>query len=574
MPIQSLSNGPVDVPIGRGQHSQESLPAPSPHLHVQDECGWKARSPPSVNDAALALADLRALLKSRNMMIHSDHILRTRLDYLDRFLAIYTAGKGWIEAANYAATIIGRGIGCSRRLRVWGKNFIRNRSALPYHYHANSGCGSLLDDVDFVEELLAHITDVGIHVSAQVIVDFVKKPEVVERYHILKPITLDTACEWMSKLNFKWRKPPKGTYLDGHERPDVVHYRQNIYLPALAQYEPMIRAWHKDNLAHLVNPSSPSPTRHTILWFNDQCIFYQNDRRKFRWVHVSEKPVPLPKGEGISLMVSDFISADYGWLRSPDGEESARVLFRPGANREGYFTNEDVLRQVDNAMDILQKYYPNDDHIFIFDNATIHTKRPPGSLSARRMPKKTPKPDPKKPEKEANWFVEVDATDERGNPVYGPDRKKLKKRIRMADGVLPNGQPQSLYFPEGHPQAGIFKGMATILMERGFFKEAGLRAQCKDFKCPDDRIDCCCRRFLFNQPDFTAVESTLEIRCKERGFPALFLPKFHPELNPIEQCWCRAKLMYREFPLSSKEDIMHSYVVDTLEAISLKHIRQ
>ena len=52
-------------------------------------------------------------------------------------------------------------------------------------------------------------------------------------------------------------------------------------------------------------------------------------------------------------MVSDFISADYGWLCSPDGGESARVLFQPGANWEGYFTNEDVLWPVDNAMDIL-----------------------------------------------------------------------------------------------------------------------------------------------------------------------------------------------------------------------------
>jgi hypothetical protein len=48
----------------------------------------------------------------------------------------------------------------------------------------------------------------------------------------------------------------------------------------------------------------------------------------------------------------------------------------------------------------------------------------------------------------------------------------------MADGALQNGQPQPLYFLEGHPQAGIFKGMAMILMERGFFKEAGVRANC------------------------------------------------------------------------------------------------
>jgi hypothetical protein len=58
------------------------------------------------------------------------------------------------------------------------------------------------------------------------------------------------------------------------------------------------------------------------------------------------------------------------------------VLFWPRANQEGYFTNEDMLWQVDGAMNILEKIYPHDNHIFIFNNATIHTKQPPSSLSA------------------------------------------------------------------------------------------------------------------------------------------------------------------------------------------------
>jgi hypothetical protein len=37
------------------------------------------------------------------------------------------------------------------------------------------------------------------------------------------------------------------------------------------------------------------------------------------------------------------------------------------------------------------------------------------------MSKKIPKPDPRKPDKEANWLVTVDVTDEQGCPVYGPD---------------------------------------------------------------------------------------------------------------------------------------------------------
>lgn len=71
---------------------------------MQIDYSWETRRPPSVNDATFALADLRALLKSHNVAIHSDRVLRTRLDHLDRFLAAYAVGKGWIEAANYTAT--------------------------------------------------------------------------------------------------------------------------------------------------------------------------------------------------------------------------------------------------------------------------------------------------------------------------------------------------------------------------------------------------------------------------------------------------------------------------------------
>jgi hypothetical protein len=81
-------------------------------------------------------------------------------------------------------------------------------------------------------------------------------------------------------------------------------------------------------------------------------------------------------------MVADFVSANYGWLRSPDGSEEARVLFKAGKNREGYSTSEDILKQTEKAIDILEKYYPKEDHVPVYDNATTHLKRPDGALSA------------------------------------------------------------------------------------------------------------------------------------------------------------------------------------------------
>jgi hypothetical protein len=86
-------------------------------------------------------------------------------------------------------------------------------------------------------------------------------------------------------------------------------------------------------------------------------------------------------------MVADMVSADYGWLCSPDGSEAAWVLFKAGKNHKGYFTNEDILDQANNAMDILVKHFPNKNHVLVFDNATTHTKQADGALLASKMTK-------------------------------------------------------------------------------------------------------------------------------------------------------------------------------------------
>jgi hypothetical protein len=92
-------------------------------------------------------------------------------------------------------------------------------------------------------------------------------------------------------------------------------------------------------------------------------------------------------------MVVDLVSADFGWLWSPDGRKEVRVLFKAGKNREGYFTTDDILKQVEKAINILEKYYPGQDHVLIYDNASTYQKWPDGSLSARKMPKFTSKPE-------------------------------------------------------------------------------------------------------------------------------------------------------------------------------------
>jgi len=54
----------------------------------------------------------------------------------------------------------------------------------------------------------------------------------------------------------------------------------------------------------------------------------------------------------------------------------------PGKNKDGYFTNVDICEQANKAMAILQEFYPQYEHLLIYDNASTHLKRAPDALSA------------------------------------------------------------------------------------------------------------------------------------------------------------------------------------------------
>jgi hypothetical protein len=106
----------------------------------------------------------------------------------------------------------------------------------------------------------------------------------------------------------------------------------------------------------------------------------------------SKTPKPVPKGKGASLMVADFVSANYGWLCSPDSSKSACVLFKAGKNHDGYFSNANIIDHTTQAMDLVTKYYPNDNHVFVLDNAPLHMKQADMALLACNMPLNPTKP--------------------------------------------------------------------------------------------------------------------------------------------------------------------------------------
>ena len=146
----------------------------------------------------------------------------------------------------------------------------------------------------------------------------------------------------------------------------------------------------------------------------------------------------------------------------------------------------------------------------------------------------------------------------------------------MRHGFIPQtGEPQSFYFPSNHPtMRGWFKGMEQIIRERGLWPEHGLPAECPGFRCEGGHTDCCCRRLLFNQPDFVFQKSQLEELIERRGHLCDFYPKYHCELNFIEQYWGAAKLRFRVAGHAKTLDEMEKKVIACLDDVPLLQIRR
>jgi hypothetical protein len=146
----------------------------------------------------------------------------------------------------------------------------------------------------------------------------------------------------------------------------------------------------------------------------------------------------------------------------------------------------------------------------------------------------------------------------------------------MHSGTLPNGEPQVFYFLEDHPSMpGWFKSMETIIWECGLWPDKGdLLTQCPGFHCPPNCIDCCCRHILFLQPDFMPQKPQLQELVESHGHLCDYYPKYHCEMNFIEQYWGAAKLHFHMTGWAATIDKMEKKVIQCLDDIPLLHIQQ
>ncbi|KIK74154.1 hypothetical protein PAXRUDRAFT_20159 [Paxillus rubicundulus Ve08.2h10] len=208
----------------------------------------------------------------------------------------------------------------ARQLRSWTKAFISDRDELLFDLYGASKILKLNDE-ELASELHAHLQSVNKFVKAANLVQYISDNNVQKQFGFKSTISLATAKCWMHVLGYRWKSNHHGQYVDGHECGDVLRYCQESYIPAVIKYEACMRKWEKDGVtSELTFPTGEKPIEE---WYQDEVTFYAHDHRHSGWKHIDVGSDHRPKGEGASIMVSDFVSADRGWCHSPDGQESA-----------------------------------------------------------------------------------------------------------------------------------------------------------------------------------------------------------------------------------------------------------
>ena len=258
-----------------------------------------------------------------------DLVTRRRIQGMMGLLNLYLEeglNLSWRKTSMVVSKTQGYGDTHARRIRKWTLQFLQTNT-LPFH-RLGHGRWTVLCDEDIASEIKLKVVEKSKKgfMKAEDIVDLVASPEMQRTFSekglCKTSISNRTAACWLQKLEWRYQHARNGMYIDGHEREDVVAYRC-AFVEQWKTYDMCFHRWDNDGfeLPCLTGFAVPDGLPfQLVLITHDESTFYQNDQRKTVWVQKTSRPTPQPKGDGQSIMISDFLTSEWGRLR--DGDES------------------------------------------------------------------------------------------------------------------------------------------------------------------------------------------------------------------------------------------------------------
>jgi len=166
--------------------------------------------------------------------------------------------------------------------------------------------------------------------------------ELFPRIHVKvgRGVSLNTARCWLWCEGFRYISHKKGLYFDGHDRPDVVSYRQDHFLPTMKKHKPRLIHYTIGNVEKELEVKPANYVeQQLVLIAHDKMTAQANESNGKSWVFGDEHHL-RKKGVGRGIHKSNVICSTTGWLK-----EASQTL-EYGKNYEGYWTGELFVKQV------------------------------------------------------------------------------------------------------------------------------------------------------------------------------------------------------------------------------------
>jgi hypothetical protein len=274
----------------------------------------------------------------------------------------------------------------------------------------------------------------------------------------------------MLHLGFRHETRRKGYYVDGHEKKATVDYRWDFCERYLLLERQMFRwiqvsfeeaeklqvlgkvtkgsgyvytkeltgktmvEYHVDTCKEFMEKMNKesefggnisvrsNPNKKPLIVFGqDECIVKQYSFTQKSWNGPNREQALIPKDDGLGVMMSAFVSREFGFGMELTTEQLQRVNakrlgkkykdetaakkkrghelkqpltispfvleFEYGASAEGYWTYDSMVLQLEDCADVLKTLYPQYDFLFLFDHSCGHDRMPDDALRVEGMNK-------------------------------------------------------------------------------------------------------------------------------------------------------------------------------------------
>jgi hypothetical protein len=379
----------------------------------------------------------------------------------------------------------------------------------------------------------------------------------------------------------------------------------------------------------------------------DECIFKQFTLTTKSWTDPDGTRSLLPKDDGQGVMVSSFVCRELGFGYKPTPQQLSLVNAKRkigsrkryadedaaielngtsskadlktspftrkltyGANKDGYWSYEHMVVQLEDCLDVLQVLFPTFDFLFLFDHSNGHDRMQPRGLNISKISKNYGGKQPMMRDStitdttcfgpyhnrtyplQLNGTQVMTFTDKDEGPFYLTPEQRERRKYDICTGKMiekyyvksrlvemlqemniknPIGSFKELQrqciqlgLPVKYTEEKLVRGWANkakgafqVLYERGWidphdYKQYTEKGQVGDMGMVLEETSI--NMLMKKQSDFLHELTLLQYYGKKLGVQVDRTPKCHPEMagEGIEYLWALAKLYYRYAPLSEK----------------------